>query len=126
MRFRSRTSGGTRDLPGLAALLLEAGRLQAARDYDLAFDHGAFGDRDRVPHQAAADAARAGDLDAPGRDHVPVHLSGDDDVCGPDRSGPPGAGRERHGAVDVAVAVDAAAEHVRSRAGDAPDALRGG
>src|SRR5690606_7070426 len=109
----------------LPPLLLESGRLEAARHADIALDHGAPRDRDRMTDQAAAHASGARDLDASARDDVPVHLAGYDDVGRLDRAGPAGAGRECHRAVDVAVPVDAAAENVRPRSGNVADELRG-
>src|SRR5690606_5722621 len=92
---------------------------------DLAFYHGAHGDRDRMADEGAGHAAGARDLDAAARDDVAVDLAGDDDVGRLDRPGPAAAGRECHGAVDVAVAGYGAAEDVRSCATDPAYELRG-
>src|SRR5690606_8922375 len=121
---RPRSAGLSRRA-STVALFLEHVRRLAARDLDLAFDDRALGDCDRVAGQRARDARGARDLDALPGMHVALDRTGDDDVLGFERAAPARALGERHGAVDVAIAFDDAAEDERTAARDRADDGRG-
>src|SRR5690606_14178789 len=101
-------------------ILVERERRAPARDLELAIDHRAVGDCDRVPRQAALHAGRPRNLELLPRDHVALDLARYDDVGGAQRALPDRVLGERDRAVDVAIALPGAAEDEPALAGQRP------